>query len=438
MQQASLHDPSPSARGGPRLVTRLAPQSIAAQLILLTALALGVMLFLGGAIFVGRQRLEAVTQQAIVLYDETQLIDSIYTTNLQIAQDLDALLSGAGDSLIPVVLAQNEDLTTAFASYRATAEQYGLEGDIAFTIENEPLVMQIRQDVDAALNHYRAGDRAEAQAMVDQIDQNILHLASAVERSGSQRQLALAEQKARRNALQQQQILLMPAIFLFGALLLAGTSFFIARSIDTDLRRLSASAALLANGDYAHRVAVGGSREIAHLATAFNHMAASVQERQQQVQQHQETIAHRADELEHTLTALRQTISERDALTSAIREIANPVLPVAPGTLVMPLIGMIDSERAAQLNSSLLSAIEHYRARIIILDMTGLPLIDTHVARALLAATAAARLLGTEVVLVGVRPELAQIIVGLGIDLESMITLADLQSGIRYALKQMA
>jgi rsbT co-antagonist protein RsbR len=102
----------------------------------------------------------------------------------------------------------------------------------------------------------------------------------------------------------------------------------------------------------------------------------------------------------------------------------------------MPLIGVIDSERAAILTHSLLQAIEQHRARTVLIDVTGVPLIDTQVAALLLEAAAATKLLGAQPVLVGLRPELAQTIVGLGLDLSVLITHTDLQSGINYALGQ--
>jgi rsbT co-antagonist protein RsbR len=82
----------------------------------------------------------------------------------------------------------------------------------------------------------------------------------------------------------------------------------------------------------------------------------------------------------------------------------------------------------------LLHAIEQHRARTVLIDVTGVPLVDTLVAAVLLQAAAATKLLGAQPVLVGIRPELAQTIVGLGVDLSMVITHADLQSGITYAL----
>ena len=101
----------------------------------------------------------------------------------------------------------------------------------------------------------------------------------------------------------------------------------------------------------------------------------------------------------------------------------------------MPLIGVIDTERAAMLIESLLRGVEQYRASLVILDVTGVPIIDTQVARTLLDAARAVKLLGTQTMLVGLRPELAQTIVGLGLDLTELSTQADLQSGVRHAMR---
>jgi rsbT co-antagonist protein RsbR len=116
--------------------------------------------------------------------------------------------------------------------------------------------------------------------------------------------------------------------------------------------------------------------------------------------------------------------------------LSSPVVPLLEGILVMPLVGVIDTERAALLLSTLLTATERHRASMVIVDVTGVPIVDTQVARVLLEAASAIRLLGAQTVLVGLRPELAQTIVGLGLDLTSLVTRADLQSAVSYALQQ--
>jgi rsbT co-antagonist protein RsbR len=133
---------------------------------------------------------------------------------------------------------------------------------------------------------------------------------------------------------------------------------------------------------------------------------------------------------------LREAVTVREQLSATVRELASPIVPVLDGILVMPLVGEIDSQRAAMLTETLLGGIERHHASVVILDVTGVPLIDTQVAQTLLDAARAVKLLGTQTILVGLRPELAQTIVGLGLDLTGLITQADLQSGVSYAIAQ--
>ena len=101
----------------------------------------------------------------------------------------------------------------------------------------------------------------------------------------------------------------------------------------------------------------------------------------------------------------------------------------------MPLVGALDSARLHLLQDQALRAITESAARCLLLDITGVPVVDTHVAQELLKVVRAARLLGAEVVLVGIRPEVAQSIIGLGLQLGEVATQGTLQSGIAYALK---
>jgi anti-anti-sigma factor len=180
--------------------------------------------------------------------------------------------------------------------------------------------------------------------------------------------------------------------------------------------------------------------EIGVLAAGFNTMTDTLQQTlaglEQRVAERTETLQQALCEREQTLLELKEALHTRDLLSRTVRELSSPVLPVHDDVLVMPLIGVIDSERAALLTQSLLQAIEQHQARIVLIDVTGVPLVDTHVAAVLLQAAAATKLLGVQAMLVGIRPEVAQAIVGLGVDLSILITHADLQSGISYALER--
>jgi rsbT co-antagonist protein RsbR len=135
-------------------------------------------------------------------------------------------------------------------------------------------------------------------------------------------------------------------------------------------------------------------------------------------------------EVEQRAAEQARLLEENQQQREMIRDLSVPVLPVSTATLVMPLVGILDSQRLALAQEQALGAIERARARYLALDITGVPLVDSQVAQGLIGVVQAARLLGTEVVLVGVRPEVAQAIVGLGIDLRGIRTFSDLQSAI--------
>ena len=102
--------------------------------------------------------------------------------------------------------------------------------------------------------------------------------------------------------------------------------------------------------------------------------------------------------------------------------------------MLLPLVGQLDAERGQRLTVALLASMERHCASVVIIDITGVPMIDTAVARHLLQATVAARLLGAESVLVGVSPEVAQTLVQLGVDFGTLTTRSNLQAGVAYAV----
>jgi len=121
------------------------------------------------------------------------------------------------------------------------------------------------------------------------------------------------------------------------------------------------------------------------------------------------------------------------AQQAALTELSTPLIPITDTTVALPLIGSVDSYRAQQVMETLLHGVSTMRARIVILDITGVPLVDTQVANALVQAAQAVKLLGAQVILTGIRPEVAQTLVGLGTHLEEIMTFRSLQDGIAYA-----
>ena len=117
----------------------------------------------------------------------------------------------------------------------------------------------------------------------------------------------------------------------------------------------------------------------------------------------------------------------------AIRELSTPVLPVRERLLILPIIGLIDAQRARQLTEQLLRAIRSNRAKVVVIDITGVPAMDANVANALVRTVDASRLQGAMVIVTGLSPEIAQTLVTIGVDLSRMHTVGDLQGGIEEA-----
>jgi rsbT co-antagonist protein RsbR len=117
----------------------------------------------------------------------------------------------------------------------------------------------------------------------------------------------------------------------------------------------------------------------------------------------------------------------------AIRELSTPVLPVRERLLVLPIIGVLDKERARQLTEQLLAGIRTHRAKVVVIDITGAPNVDESVANHLVRTVDASRLMGASVIITGLSPENAQTLVTIGVDLSKMNTVGDLQGGLEEA-----
>ena len=130
--------------------------------------------------------------------------------------------------------------------------------------------------------------------------------------------------------------------------------------------------------------------------------------------------------------ALQQQVIE--AQRAAIRELSTPLIPISDTAVIMPLVGAIDSARAQQIIDTLLEGVAAYRAEMAIVDITGVQVVDTQVADALVRAAQAVRLLGAQVILTGIKPQVAQTLVQLGVSLAGIRTTGTLQTSVRLAL----
>lgn len=138
--------------------------------------------------------------------------------------------------------------------------------------------------------------------------------------------------------------------------------------------------------------------------------------------------------LDAALAASRDTIASQ---SEQLAELSTPVVKLWEGVLAIPLIGTLDSMRSQTATESLLQAIADQQARVAILDITGVPMVDTMVAQHLLKTALAARLMGAECVISGIRPQIATTMVQLGIDLGEVATRAKLSDAFAYALDKL-
>jgi rsbT co-antagonist protein RsbR len=133
-----------------------------------------------------------------------------------------------------------------------------------------------------------------------------------------------------------------------------------------------------------------------------------------------------------SFVAAREEVITRQ--TESLREVSTPVITLWDSVLLLPLVGIVDSVRAQHISESLLEAISRTEALVTLIDVTGVPVMDTSVARHILKTVAAAEMLGSKVILTGISPSTAQTMVKLGIDMSGVYTRGALKSGLALAL----
>lgn len=170
----------------------------------------------------------------------------------------------------------------------------------------------------------------------------------------------------------------------------------------------------------------------AALEQAYAEVEKQIQERTAQLQRE---VAGRERVQEENLRLQKEII---EAQRQALQELSTPIIPVLERVIVMPLIGSIDTMRAKDITRALLVGIQQHRARVVILDITGVPVVDTGVAAYLNKTIHAARLKGARTVVTGVSDAVAETIIELGIDWSDIETVSDLQTGLWTVMAEMA
>lgn len=160
-------------------------------------------------------------------------------------------------------------------------------------------------------------------------------------------------------------------------------------------------------------------------------------------------VQHRTEELREMEERLALELRERERAEAAraalqeeiigvqnarLAEMSTPIIPITDRIMVMPLIGTMDRQRAQQVLSTALSGVQSHRAEVVIIDITGVKLVDIDVASTLIGTAGALRLLGAQAVITGIRPDVAQTLIRLDVDFGAIVTKGTLQSGIAYAL----
>lgn len=213
------------------------------------------------------------------------------------------------------------------------------------------------------------------------------------------------------------------------------------RLVVSPLHAMVAIAQRFRTGERSVRLQLHRGDEIGLLASTFDSMAQTVESMlatlEAKVAERTAALEQQRADLACALDDLQASTAERLLLAETVRELSTPVIPLHQHILLMPLIGSIDTRRAQQIEASLLEGIQQQQAHKIILDLTGIPIVDTEVAACLLRTNCAVQLLGASVIMVGISPQVAQTIVHLGVDLSSIETQADLQSGILAAFRSL-
>jgi anti-anti-sigma regulatory factor/HAMP domain-containing protein len=221
---------------------------------------------------------------------------------------------------------------------------------------------------------------------------------------------------------------------------LAVVSWFGASTVIRPLQVLLGGVERFATDRSALQLGLKSDDEIGRLGRAFEQMSAQVANSYGDLEQQ---VAKRTEELQ---LALRQQQQQAAELASALDKVQQrdqeisalslPIVPLSRDTLVVPLVGLLDPERANQMAHRLLHAVESQRAKVVIIDVTGLALVDKQIVQRLIAAAHSVRLLGAEVIVVGIRPEMAEAMVGVGVTLDGMRTLSNLQAAVGEVLRR--
>jgi anti-anti-sigma regulatory factor/CHASE3 domain sensor protein len=370
------------------------------------------------------------SQQVLATADAAQRLTLDLETGLRGWQLTDdrAFLEPTNQALdaLPARLRQLQSLVADNAAQSARVRELRREID---EYTRSYLRPALEVDPSALTEAERRATTAEGKARLDSIRDRF----DAILQSESR--LAIARSQDARDSSDRAGLIGVVGLVVLLVMLVAAVVY-LARTVVDPVADTARAASRIAGGDLQARVKPKGAGEVAQLGVAFNSMAGALEagrdERERSAQELRRTNA----ELDVRAVELSQAYRELEtSKEQSILALSTPTLEIDDQTLLLPLIGEISGERAQQIKQRLLAAVRTRRARFVVLDVTGVPMLETHTARTLVEIVEAARLLGASVVMTGVSSELAQALVNLGIDPHQITTRADLRAGVAWAAR---
>lgn len=202
------------------------------------------------------------------------------------------------------------------------------------------------------------------------------------------------------------------------------------KDLESRIERMERVLTQVAEGDFEQRIDVGGNQdELSNLEMGINFMVLDLRATMEANRDNEKKLREQAEELEAKLERIQQQ-------EQAIRDLSTPVIEVWDDVLALPIIGVLDSKRSMELMDNLLETIARTQCKNVIVDLTGVEVVDTRTADHLLKVVRAAELLGARCVLTGLSPAVAQTLAEIGADLGGVTTLRNLKEGLRHCLTQ--
>lgn len=405
-------------------------------------LSLIVMLLFGlhlGAFGLTQYRLAVYRRDTLRLANESmpqaEALSQLEVSAAHIVQHVSLYLA-SGDAHTTTEL--ELDITTArqqVQALRATADRF----TVAASGQASPMDL-VERDLEALVQQARALTIRQAQQDLTLVQRDTLTLrehAQALNRDLLPLQQMISEDQTAATQAVQSNPLVLPAILttLIAAIVLA-LLWVVRTTIVRPIQQLTTATASIAAGATSGEVHSSATDEIGVLAQSFNHMVRTVQRRTQDLEAQYSAAAAARQVAEAAHVQITDQLATIEAQSLAIQEMSVPLLPISTTTVLMPLVGALDSARLSLIQERALEAIQQNAIQWLILDVTGVPFIDSAVAQGLLQVVLAARLLGSRAILVGIRPEVAQAMVSLGVELSEIVTHRSLESATMYTQTQ--